>query len=75
MAAREVRRRHDPVAVLVVLVDSDPVEAEGVRVLELVHILVVDPVADFRVEEGLRDIDPDGTVLLAKVVRQVRPGH
>ena len=38
--------RHDAVAVLVVLVDADAVEAELVGVLELVHVLVVDAVGD-----------------------------
>ena len=58
-----------------VLVDADPVEAEVVRVLEQVEIVVVDLVPHDRIEEPRVDVDPDAAVLLTEVVRQVRPGH
>ena len=44
-----------------VLVDTDPVEAQRVGVLELVHVLVVHDVAG-RIEEAAVDVDPDGVV-------------
>src|SRR5262249_55676809 len=69
----DVGRGHQPVAVLVMLVDADAVEAERVRVLELIHVLVVHGVALARVVERVRDVDPDRTVLLPEIVRQVRP--
>ena len=70
-----VGRGHEPVAVLVMLVHPDPVEPERVRVLELVHVLVIDEVALARVVERAGDVDPDGTVLLPEVVGQVGPRH
>ena len=71
----EVRAGHDAVAVLVVLVDADAVEAELVGVLELVHVLVVDGVGPRRVEQRAGDVDPDRAVRLPEVVGQVRPRH
>ena len=71
----DVRARHDPVAVLVVLVDADAVEPELVGVLELVHVLVVHGVGPGRVEQLAVDVDPDRPVLLPEVVRQIRPRH
>ena len=47
----DVRRRHDAVAVLVMFVDADAVEAHLVGELELVHVLVVETVGPLRVEE------------------------
>ncbi len=71
----DVGRRHDAVAVLVVLVDADAVEAERGGVFQQVHVGVVDLVALHRIEQALVDIDPDRAVLLAEVVRQIGPGH
>ena len=71
----DVGRGHRAVAVLVVFVHADAVEAERVRVLELIHVLVVHGVALLRVVERVWDVDPDGPVLLAEVVGQVRPRH
>ncbi len=71
----DVRARHDAVAVLVMLVDADAVEPDRLGVLELVHVLVVDAVRDLRVEQAARDVDPDGALGLAEVVRHQRPRH
>ncbi len=71
----DVRRRHEPVAVLVVLVHADAVEAERVGVFELVHVLVVHEVPLTRVVELARNVDPHRAVLLPEVVGQIRPGH
>ena len=51
----DVRRRHQPVRALVVLVDGDPVEAKLVRVLELVQVPLVELVAELRVEVLVRE--------------------
>src|SRR5215472_6730247 len=59
----------------IMLVAADPVEAERLRVLELVEILVVDVVALARIVERVRNVDPHRAVLGAEVVRQVRPRH
>ena len=71
----ELGRGHHAVGVLVVLVDADAVEAERGGVLELVEVLVVDAVAFDGVVEAGVDIDPDGAVGLAEVLREVGPGH
>src|SRR5579859_5852641 len=66
---------HEPIAVLVVLVDAEPVEAEGLGVLELVHVLVVQRVALDRVIQLVGQIHPDRTIALPKVIGQIRPRH
>ena len=71
----EVRAGHDAVAVLVVLVDADAVEADLVGVLELVHVLVVHGVRPCRVEQRAGDVDPHRAVGLPEVGGQVRPRH
>ena len=71
----EVRRRHQTVGVLVVLVDADAVEAELVGVHQLVEVGVVDLVALHGVVVVDRDVDPDRAHLLPEVVRQVRIRH
>src|SRR3712207_8729659 len=55
-----------------VLVDADAVEAERVGVLELVHVVVIDLVAEDWVVERVRDIHPHRAVRLAEIVRQIR---
>ena len=71
----QVRRRHQSIAVLVVLVAADAVEAERLRVLELVEVRVVDVVAFARVVQRAGDVHPDRPVPLAEVLGQVRPRH
>ncbi len=71
----DVRRRHEAVAVLVVLVDADAVVPQRVGELQLVHVLVVHAMTFDRVVQRLVDVDPHRTVLLAEVVRHVRPRH
>ena len=66
---------HQAVAVLVVLVAADAIEAHGFGKLELVEIGVVHPVGFFWVEQGAWNVDPDRTVFLLEVVAQVRPRH
>src|SRR5439155_5487807 len=50
--------RHRAVAVLVVLVDAEPVPAEPLGVLELVEVLVVERVAEARVVVAVRQRHP-----------------
>ena len=71
----QVGRRHDAVAVLVVLVDPDAVEAQLVGELQLVHVGVVDLVAPLGIEQPGVDVDPHRAVALPEVVRQIRPRH
>ena len=71
----QVRRRHQAVAVLVVLVHADAVEAELGGVLELVHELVVERVGEVRVEQRGVDVDPHRCVLLREILGQPRVGH
>ena len=71
----QVRRGHQAVAVRVVLVAADGVEAALSRVLHLVHEIVVHVVGAFRVEQLRMDVDPDRGMLLTEVVGQLRVGH
>ena len=68
----QVGRRHEPVGVLVVLVDADAVEAELLRVDQLVEVAVVNLVADLGVEEGVGARHPGGPVVVGG---QRRIGH
>ena len=71
----QVRRRHQAVAVGVVLVAADGVEAALGRVLELVEELVVHVMRALGVEQRGVDVDPDGGVLVLEVVGQLLVGH
>ena len=51
------------------LVDADPVVAQRGGVLELVEVLVVDPVPLDRVVEPRIDIDPDRPIRLPEIIR------
>ena len=53
----------EPVAVRMVLVDADAVEAELGRELELVEEVVVHDVRACRVEQARVDVDPDRRML------------
>jgi hypothetical protein len=70
-----IGRRHEPVGILVVLVNTEAVIAQRVGILEHVEIVVIDIVAFDRIVELGIDVDPDGTMFLAKVFWQMRPGH
>ncbi len=74
-SGNQIWRGHHPVAVLMMLVDRDRVEAQRFGVLELVHIVVVDVVTAGRLVDGVRDIDPHRAVLGPEVFVQVGPGH
>ena len=71
----DIRRGHQAIAVLVMLVDANAIIAERVRVFELVHIFVVDKVALVGVVQLIGNIHPDGMVFFAKIIRQTRPRH
>ena len=71
----DVRRRHDAVGVVVMLVDADAVEAGLVGEFELVEVFVVELVRLDGVEEPAGDVDPDAAVLFFEVGRQVAVGH
>src|SRR5204863_8785775 len=76
-AAREhrrhhVRARHGAVAVLVVLVDAEPVPAERLGILELIEVLVVERVTDLGVVEAVRQGHPRrGLVVVHHIRHQV----
>ena len=71
----EVRGRHEPVAVRVVLVHAHPVEATLGRELELVHEVVVHVVGASGVEQTRVDVHPHRRIFLPEVVRQLGIGH
>ena len=61
----QVRRRHDAVGGLMVLVDRDHVEAELLRIDELVDIGLILVGALLRIVERVRQHHPGGAVLVA----------
>ena len=63
------------VGVLVVFVDSDPVEANLGSVFELVEVFVVDAMPLNGVIEARVDVNPDRAVGFTEIVRQMRPRH
>ena len=71
----QVGRRHQAVAVGVVLVDADRIEAAGGGVFEFVHEVVVHVVGAAGVEQRGVDVDPDRGVLLPEVVRKFGVWH
>ena len=71
----QVGRRHQAVAVGMVLVDADRVVAAGGGVFELVHEVVVHVMRAPRVEQRRVDVDPHRRMLLAEVVRQFGVRH
>ena len=71
----QVGRRHQAVAVRVMLVAADGIEAAGGRVLELVEELVVHVVCALGVEQRGVDVDPDRGMLVLEVVGQLLVGH
>jgi hypothetical protein len=66
----EVRRRHEAVGVVVVLVHAQAIEALRLGELELVEELVVQPPRLLRVVEAVRDVDPHRAVARLEVVWQ-----
>ena len=79
-AAREgtgdqVGRRHQPIAVRMVLVHAHRVVAELGGILELVHEVVVHVMGASGVEQRRMDVDPDAGVLPVKVLGQLRVRH
>ena len=71
----QVGRRHQPVAVGVVLVDADRVEAALRGVFKLVHEVVVHQVGALRIEQRGMDVHPHRRVGVPEIVRQFRVGH
>ena len=71
----QVWRRHQAVAVGMMLVAADRVEAALGRMLELVEELVVHVMRALGVEQRGVDVDPDGRVLLLEIVGQLLVGH
>ena len=57
------------------LVDAEPVEAHLIGKLELIEIIVVEPMTDLRVVQVARDIHPDAMVFAGKILRQKPVGH
>ena len=71
----QVRRRHQAVAVGVVLVDADRVVAARGGVFQLVHEVVVHVVRAAWVEQRGVDVHPYRRMLLAEVIREFGVGH
>src|ERR1700736_4469235 len=71
----QIGRRHQTVAVRVVLVDADRVEPALGGEFELVHEIVVHVMGAPRVEQRGMDVDPYRGVLVAKVLGQFGIGH
>ena len=71
----QVGRRHQAVAVGMVLVDAHRVEAAIGGVFELVHEIVVHVVRATRIEQRGVDVHPDRWVLVAEARRQFGVGH
>ena len=71
----QVGRRHQAVAVGMVLVDAHRVEAAIGGVFQLVHEVVVHVVRAPRIEQRGVDVDPDRRMLVAEARRQFGVGH
>src|SRR5215472_14451045 len=71
----EIGRWHQAVAIRVMLVAADGIEAALGGVFELVEELVVHAVCPFGIEQRGMNIDPHRRVLLAKIVGQLLIGH
>ena len=71
----QVGRWHQPVAIGVMLVAANAVEAHLGGILQLVHELVVHDVCPAGIEQAGIDINPHRFVLVAEVVRQFLVGH
>jgi hypothetical protein len=71
----DVRGRHEAVGVVVVLVDAQAVEALLLGELELVQEFLVESLRLLGVEEVVRDVDPDRSVLPLEVVGQKPVRH
>ena len=65
----QIRGRHDPVSILVMLVYAHPVKAELLRVQELVDVAVVELPAEFGVVEAVRTGDPRRAVVVRRESR------
>src|SRR5262249_13781040 len=68
-------RGHQPIGVLVMLVDGNAGEAELGGKLELVEIAVVELVPLLRIEIAVRPDHPGGAILVAEVHVQIGIGH
>ena len=66
----DIRRRHQAVRILMMLVDAEPVEAHRVGILELIEVVVVEAMTDFGIVQIARDIDPHAVILLFEIFRQ-----
>ncbi len=71
----QIGRRHQPVAVGMVLVAAHRIEAAVGRVLHLVHEIVVHEMRALRIEQRRVDVHPDRVVLVTEIVRQLGIGH
>ena len=71
----QIGRRHQPVAVGMMLVHADRIEAALRRVFQLIHEVVVHQVGALRIEQRGVDVHPDRRILVAEIVRQFRVRH
>ena len=73
--ARQVGAGHRAVGVLVVLIDTNAVEAELVGQHQLVEIAVVELMPMLGVVERIGEPGPSRFVLRAEIGREAVPGH
>ena len=71
----QVGRGHQAIAVGMMLVAAHGVEAAIRRELHLVHEVVVHQMRTLRIEQRRVDVDPNGRMLLPKVLRQFGVRH
>jgi hypothetical protein len=71
----DVRRRHQAIRILVMLVHADAVEAERLGLGELIDVFVVVDLRFFGVEEVVGHPDPGRVVLLLEVGRKIPVRH
>src|SRR5260370_23783899 len=79
-AARErrrhdIRRGHQSIGVLMMLVDAEAVEAHTVGELELVEVVVIKAMAELGIVEVARNIHPYAAVLILEAIGQEEVRH
>jgi hypothetical protein len=71
----QIRRRHQTIDILVMLVEHHAVEADLVGIDELVDVFLIEAAATLCVPQAVRHGDPAGLVSLVEIGGQIRIGH
>ena len=74
-AGDQIGRRHQPVAVRVVLVAAHRIQPDRRGVFHFVHEVVVHPVRAFGLEQARMDVYPHRRMFVAEILRQLGIGH